>query len=137
MSKEIIQQAVELLMSIADGEIVSKEDALSSGVNLHNLTVKMEESKVKTDKREHILSQYHILGKLNQFGIAGIVKTAMQDFRHDGEYPLLNRISKLEARNKDLEDAVKSALWVAKYYDKGKFKHLTGIAEQALNNNSK
>lgn len=49
------------------------------------------------------------------------------------EYSNTQAALKLEVRIKELEDAVKSALWVAKYYDKGKFKHLTGIAEQALN----
>lgn len=62
---------------------------------------------VKTvDKREEVLSSYHLLGKLNQHGLTSMAKTAMDDYSYSKERPLLDRISEIEARNAMLMEIV-------------------------------
>lgn len=41
--KEVMQQAITLLMQHADEDFVSKKDALKAGSSLHNLMVKTED----------------------------------------------------------------------------------------------
>lgn len=41
--KQVMQQAITLLMSHADEDFVSKKDALDAGVSLHNVMVKTED----------------------------------------------------------------------------------------------
>lgn len=47
--KETIQQAITLLMQHADGDFVSKKDALQAGTDLHNLMVTTNEWENITD----------------------------------------------------------------------------------------
>lgn len=153
--KEVVRQAITLLMSIADGDFVSKKEALEAGRDLHNIAVSIVEPQdnvPQSVKSAYALDKLKMYAKIKReilsdksWGNADdrtLKLSEIESLEHaivlieksDHEQ---YRIAELEARNKELREALEriqelppnSTLYQAKIIAMLK----KSKAEQALN----